>query len=80
MHHLVSPLDYGTFDDEEVLFVLAKVGAPLNTENKQGETPLKMALRIGAKSMATRLQTLLDVDADKQVSCDTVLSLRSVLG
>ncbi|XP_045173685.2 poly [ADP-ribose] polymerase tankyrase-like [Mercenaria mercenaria] len=66
IHHLVSPLDYGTFDDEEILFVLAKAGAPLDTENKQGETPLKMALRIGSQKVATRLQALLNVEEDKQ--------------
>lgn len=67
IHHLVSPLDYGTFDNEEMLYVLAKAGAPLDTENKQGETPLKMALRIGALKIARRLQGLLNLAADKLV-------------
>jgi hypothetical protein len=68
IHHLVSPLDYGTFDDEEILYVLAKAGAPLVTESKRGETPLKMALRIGAKKVASRLQALLNVEEDKKVN------------
>ncbi|KAL4238217.1 hypothetical protein ACF0H5_002929 [Mactra antiquata] len=66
IHHVVSPLEYGTFDNEEILYVLAKAGAPLTTENKEGLTPLKMALKVGAANIARRLQSLLNIEADKQ--------------
>lgn len=66
IHHLVSPLEFGTYDDEEILYILAKAGAPLETANKQGETPLKLALRIGAQMLSARIQSLLGVEPDKQ--------------
>jgi hypothetical protein len=33
VHHLVCPLDYGTFDNEEMLFVLAKVAADIQKKD-----------------------------------------------
>lgn len=69
IHHLVSPMDYGTYDNEEIFYVLSKVGAPLKVENSKGETPLKMALRIGAVKLVTRLQDKLEEDPEKRVGC-----------
>lgn len=75
MHHLVSPLEYGTYDNEEIFYVLSKVGAPLNVENSKGETPLKMALRNGALKLTKRLQDKLGEDPEKAVSRTTFESV-----
>ena len=66
-HHLVSPMNYGTYDNEEIFYVLNKVGTPLATENGKGETPLKMALKIGAVKLAARLDGKQGEDAEKKV-------------
>ena len=67
IHHLVSPLEYGTFDNEELLYVLYKVGASLNEKDAAGLTPLNRALICGAVKLAQMLQRLQNVEPDKQV-------------
>ncbi|XP_067678954.1 poly [ADP-ribose] polymerase tankyrase-like isoform X2 [Haliotis asinina] len=58
MHHAACPLAYGTFDNDEIVFILAKAGATLNVKNKDGDTPLDLALRNGAFKIACMLQKL----------------------
>ncbi|XP_052057851.1 poly [ADP-ribose] polymerase tankyrase-like isoform X2 [Mytilus californianus] len=65
VHHLVCPLDYGTFDNEEILFVLAKVGADIQTKDNAGLSPLDHALIRGATQLARRLQILSGVENSK---------------
>jgi hypothetical protein len=40
----VCPLDYGTFDNEEMLFVLAKVAADIQKKDNAGLSPLDHAI------------------------------------
>lgn len=67
VHHLVCPLDYGTFDNEEILYVLAKVGADIQTKDNAGLSPLDHALIRGATQLARRLQMLSGVEDSKLV-------------
>ena len=64
VHHLVCPLDYGTFDNEEMLFVLAKVAADIQKKDNAGLSPLDHALIRGASKLARRLQNLSGVNVD----------------
>ena len=68
IHHLVSPLEYGTFDNEELLYVLFKAGASLNEKDAAGLTPLNRALICGAVKLSQMLQRLQGIEPDKQVS------------
>ena len=68
IHHLVSPLEYGTYDNEELLYVLFKAGASINEKDAAGLTPLNRALICGAVKLSQMLQRLQDVEVDKQVS------------
>ena len=45
IHHAVCPLSFGTFDNDELVFILGKAGAKLNVKNKKGETPLDLAVK-----------------------------------
>lgn len=63
VHHLVCPLEYGTFDNEEMLFVLAKVGADIQKKDNAGLSPLDHALIRGATKLARRLQMISGIDS-----------------
>lgn len=67
VHHVVCPLQTGTYDSEEIVYVLSRAGARLDLADKAGETPLQLALKTGAVKLAARLQALLSVPQDKQV-------------
>ena len=68
LHHLVCPLEYGTYDNDEILYVLFKAGAPVEFEDTAGLSPLKHALINGAPRLARMLQKLTGVERDKWVS------------
>jgi ankyrin repeat protein len=63
----VCPLDYGTFDNEEMLFVLAKVAADIQKKDNAGLSPLDHALIRGASKLARRLQNLSGINVDTMV-------------
>lgn len=65
LHHLVCPLEYGTYDNDEILYVLFKAGATLESEDTAGLSPLKHALINGAPRLARMLQKLTGVERDK---------------
>ncbi|GAB1609603.1 poly [ADP-ribose] polymerase tankyrase-like isoform X2 [Argonauta hians] len=65
LHHLVCPLEYGTYDNDEILYVLFKAGAPLEYEDTAGLSPLKHTLMNGAPKLARMLQKLTNVERDK---------------
>ena len=67
IHHLVSPLEYGTYDNQELLYVLHKAGASINEKDTAGMTPLNRALICGAVKLAQMLQRFQNVDSDKMV-------------
>ncbi|XP_071119721.1 poly [ADP-ribose] polymerase tankyrase-like isoform X1 [Haliotis cracherodii] len=62
MHHAVCPLSHGTFDNDEIVFILAKAGAKLNGRNKNGHTPLDLAINNGAFKVARMLQKLENIN------------------
>ncbi|XP_052272329.1 poly [ADP-ribose] polymerase tankyrase-like isoform X2 [Dreissena polymorpha] len=66
VHHLVSPLVYGSYDNEELLYILHKAGASITLENKHGDTPLAQAIKSGGTPrLSKRLQDILGIEADK---------------
>lgn len=67
IHHLVSPLEYGTFDNEELLYILFRAGASLNEKDAAGLTPLNRALICGAVKLSQMLQRLQNIEEEKQV-------------
>ncbi|XP_041358942.1 poly [ADP-ribose] polymerase tankyrase-like [Gigantopelta aegis] len=68
LHHIACPLNNGSFDNDEMVFVLHKVGLRLNTRNKDGNTALDLALRSGAAKVARMIQTLNNVDEEDMKS------------
>ncbi|XP_046544640.1 poly [ADP-ribose] polymerase tankyrase-like [Haliotis rubra] len=58
IHHAVCPLGHGTFDNDEIVFILAKAGTKLNVKNKDEDSPLDLALKNGAFKIARMLQKL----------------------
>ena len=67
LHYAAAPLELGTFDNDELVFVLGKAGAKLDIRNSAGETPLDLALANCAPRVAAMLQTLMGVDKKHQV-------------
>ena len=67
LHYVACPLEDGTYDNDELVFVLGKAGAKLNVRSFDGETPLDLALANSAPKVAAMLQTLMGVDKKNQV-------------
>ncbi|XP_074658150.1 poly [ADP-ribose] polymerase tankyrase-like [Tubulanus polymorphus] len=65
IHHLVCPLDDGTYDNVELLKLLVENGAVMNTKDRNGLTPLDYALIKGASNLAKGLQKLAGIKKDK---------------
>ena len=70
LHHLVSPLDFGTYDSLAMLRILYDVGGKqlLKIQDKAGLTAVDYSLIKGAPRLSRALQKLLDIDEDKWVS------------
>ncbi|KAK3611456.1 hypothetical protein CHS0354_032737 [Potamilus streckersoni] len=66
VHHIVCPLEYGTYDNDEMLFVLHNAGASINQKDHVGLSPLDHALIRGAVKLASLLQKLSGTPSDKQ--------------
>ena len=62
IHHLVSPIEYGTYDNVHLLKILVDAGAPLQQKDNAGLTPLDYALLRGATQLAKAMQKLLGKD------------------
>lgn len=65
VHHLVCPLDYGTFDAEEILYVLWKAGADVLKKDNAGLSPLQHSLIHSASKLSKRLQLIAGVEESK---------------
>ncbi|XP_078315747.1 poly [ADP-ribose] polymerase tankyrase-like isoform X2 [Crassostrea virginica] len=65
VHHTVCPLDVGTFDNQEILSVLANCEADIQKKDHAGLSPLDHALIRGACKLAALLQKLSGVEEDK---------------
>ncbi len=61
LHHLVAPLDYGTYDNIEILKMLVDNGANLNAVDEMEMKPLDQALMRGAHKLSKAIQKLLKI-------------------
>lgn len=68
VHHTVCPLELGTFDNKEILTVLANCNADIQKKDRAGLSPLDHALIRGECKLAALLQKLSNVPEDKMVS------------
>ena len=67
-HHLVCPLEYGTYDNVQLLKLLIDAGAPLDYRDNSGFSPLDHSLIRAAPKLAKALQKLAGKPMDKWVS------------
>ncbi len=44
IHHIVSPMKFGFYQNTKLLNYFAGVGAPLNIKDKEGHTPMYYAI------------------------------------
>ena len=73
IHHLVSPLEYGTYDNVGLLKILYDSGAPIRTTDNAGLTPLDYSLIRGAPNLSEALQKLNGVDKKTWVCYQRIL-------
>ena len=69
LHHLVSPIDFGTYDSVAMLKILYDLGGDvlLKMQDKAGLTAVDYSLIKGAPRLSRALQRLLGIDEDKWV-------------
>lgn len=65
LHHVVAPLPDCTYTCPAMLHLLAHVGAPLDTPDLNGVTPLHLAAARGVASLTLALQALLKLPHDQ---------------
>ncbi|GFR67750.1 poly [ADP-ribose] polymerase [Elysia marginata] len=58
LHHAVCPLAAATFDNTEIVFLLCKAGAPLEVQNKAGDTAADLARKHNSEKIFRQLQKL----------------------
>lgn len=58
LHHAVCPLAAATFDNTEIIFLLCKAGAPLDVQNKAGDTAADLARKHNAEKIFNQLRKL----------------------
>ena len=77
LHHLVSPLTFGTYDSVHILRILYDAGGRdlLRLQDGAGLTALDYSLIKGAPNLSQALQQLMDIDEDKRVRCLVCLFL-----
>ncbi|XP_025104527.1 LOW QUALITY PROTEIN: tankyrase-like protein [Pomacea canaliculata] len=66
IHHAVCSLDYGTYDNPEMVFVLAKAGANITKRDHAGLPPLEWALLRGAPKIAKIIQEIVGRPVEEQ--------------
>ena len=71
VHHLVTSLEYGTFDNTSILEILYNAGASLKIRNRDDMTPLDLALAVCAVKLTRGIQKLLGVPKSKWV-CEQI--------
>ncbi|KAI8784708.1 poly [ADP-ribose] polymerase tankyrase [Biomphalaria glabrata] len=59
VHHAVCSLEYGTFDNAEIVYLLGKAGASLEAKNKSDQTPMELAQKSNAENIVKVLNRLL---------------------
>ena len=61
IHYLMKTCDNGTYENEEMLGMLARLGAKLSQRDGWGKTPLDYAMESRSCTMASALQKLTEV-------------------
>ena len=79
IHHLVCPLEYGTYDNVRLLALLAGAGANITAADSAGLTPLDYAFIRGAPALVKAIQKLMGRPKADWVSGD-ILSTTFVTG
>ena len=79
LHYVAVPLEMGTLDNDELVFVLGKAGAKLDVRNSDGKTPLDLALTNCAPRVAAMLQTLMGEDKKHQVRVCVMTMMRMMM-
>ena len=68
IHHVVAPLEYGSYDNVEMLDILVNAGAPLQQRDNAGLMALDYALIRGTTKLAKELQELSEQNQNQWVS------------
>lgn len=85
LHHLVSPLKCGSYENIWLLKILVEAGGSLQQADKSGKTPLQLALDLGLTTMAKAIQKLLGKPTKSWVSfcccngCHIMSSIRVMI-
>ncbi|XP_022093134.1 poly [ADP-ribose] polymerase 3-like isoform X2 [Acanthaster planci] len=64
--------DYGTYENVEMLEMLAGVGANLSEQDRNGKTPMDYTIETGSRKMATALQKLTGADATEPLNANKI--------
>ncbi|GFY74230.1 poly polymerase tankyrase [Trichonephila inaurata madagascariensis] len=73
VHYIVNPMPDYCYANTSLLNFLAELGAPLDTVNNDGESPLQMATRLQRKVLVTALQKLLNTPEDQKIKIELSL-------
>ncbi|GFT42008.1 poly polymerase tankyrase [Nephila pilipes] len=73
VHYIVDPLPDYCYANTSLLNFLAELGAPLDTVNSAGESPLQMATRLQREILVTALQKLLNTPEDQKIKIELSL-------
>ncbi|GFR16104.1 poly polymerase tankyrase [Trichonephila clavata] len=73
VHYIVNPMPDYCYANTSLLNFLAELGAPLDTVNNDGESPLQMATRLQREVLVTALQKLLNTPEDQKIKIELSL-------
>lgn len=73
VHYIVDPIPNYCYANTSLLTLLAELGAPLDTVNAAGESPLQMATRLQRENLVTALQKLLNTPEDQKIKIELSL-------
>lgn len=62
LHYAVSSFEYASFDNADIVYVLAKAGAPIQARNSDGQTALDLARKNNCESIVKILTKLLAME------------------
>ena len=78
VHHLVCPLEYGTYDNVQLLALLHAAGANITAADSAGLTPLDYAFIRGAPRLVKAIQKLMGREKADWVSGKEVVGKDSL--
>jgi len=77
IHHCISPLPFGSFENTEMLAMLIKAGVPTNVTNKAGKTALALAKVQSSGRMLECLKANKAAPADAKVEVSALTGFRN---